>query len=228
MPPSGRPAAPTDKHRSVLRNPYLAPLTPHPAPRARLERCVQNKSRLLKRIANARSSGEASPGADQTWAGGDGLRRHRQPGAGPRGGTRRRRLLWRGHTHYGARTARLRYFVGSLQNLVGLIFLWASEKLHKDAILRYYSQDIGTDELVFSDSSAKLSVLCLGNDSILANRLVYRCRTGWTRDNRTNSYCTIIIVAIKIIVELDWFLKTYLGESLSWQPADVHPWIMWS
>lgn len=80
----------------------------------------------------------------QTWARGDGLRRHGQAGAGPRWRARGRRLLRGRHAHYRAparfpAAARLPNFVGPLQNLVGLIhfLLWASSEMRLDSSSRY-------------------------------------------------------------------------------------------
>lgn len=67
-----------------------------------------------------------------TWARGDGLRRDGQPAGRARRRAGGRGLLRRRHAHYRTPArfpaARLRYFVGPLQNLVGLIhfLLWAS------------------------------------------------------------------------------------------------------
>lgn len=123
---------------------------PHPAPalRPRLYNACKNNSTLLKTSESEWSCRSAVGGRRptarlerrserarvrrQTWARGDGLRRHGQPGGRPRRRARGRRLLRGRHPHYRAPAwipTRLRYFVGPLQNLVGLIhfLLWASE-----------------------------------------------------------------------------------------------------
>lgn len=77
-----------------------------------------------------------------TWARGDGLRRDGQPAGGARRRADGRRLLRRRHAHYRTPAripaARLRYFVGPLQNLVGLIhfLLWASNAVRSNATIR--------------------------------------------------------------------------------------------
>lgn len=76
----------------------------------------------------------------QTWARGDGLRRHGQACGGPRRWARGRRLVRGRHAYYRSparfpAAARLPNFVGPLQNLVGLIhfLLWASSEMRLDS-----------------------------------------------------------------------------------------------
>lgn len=182
----------------------------------------------------------------QTWARGDGLRRHGQPGGRPRRRARRRRLLGRRrhHTHYRAPArfpaARLRYFVGPLQNLVGLIhfLLWASSEIGLELCLDGRDYDLMELDRLLCRSQAKVvfgvsmsifsknSVSDTGNNQpgqVLSTVNVYNSwfQEGAEGSHLTDSYCTLVIVAIEIVIGLD-----RSSEPLSRQPSVLHPWTM--